>query len=165
MIISAVSGARLKTALLPGAHAALPHKPGNPVLATAMAQRKGTEGTFRVFRDLAGLNKRTGSNPYRSTIRISLYPSIWRDATRGSLHRHARPYSVTELFNRRNEWMTSCDIQSKQGEQQSPCNMLMCGSGYQNIDACRRRFRITFAAAFTCLTTEPGNASRSSQSR
>jgi Proline racemase len=36
--MAAVGGPRPKTALLPGAQAALPHKPGNPVLATAMAQ-------------------------------------------------------------------------------------------------------------------------------
>jgi len=38
LTMATVGGARPKTAFLPGAQAALPHKPGNPVLATAMAQ-------------------------------------------------------------------------------------------------------------------------------
>ena len=38
VIMAAVGGARPETALLPGAQAALPHKSGHPVLATAFAQ-------------------------------------------------------------------------------------------------------------------------------
>ena len=38
VIMVTLGGLRLETTLLPATQAALPHKPGNPVLATAMTQ-------------------------------------------------------------------------------------------------------------------------------
>src|SRR6476660_727496 len=55
--MAAVGGARPETTLLPGAQAALPHEPGNPVLATAMTQLAEIEPHARATIGVSALFK------------------------------------------------------------------------------------------------------------
>ena len=62
-----------QTALPPGAQAALPHKPGNPVLATAMTQRWRATWTSSFSADSSAWSWQSLSAVSRSSIQ----PSVW----------------------------------------------------------------------------------------
>jgi hypothetical protein len=78
-IMVTLGGARPETALLPGAQAALPHKPGNPVLATAMTQLAQIEphpraaiGVSALFKALSDQDSQLGV--FFPTLTILLAP-------------------------------------------------------------------------------------------
>jgi len=106
--MATLGGARPETALLPRAQAALPHKPGNPVLAAALAQLAQIEPHPRAAISVSALFKALSDHDSQlgvlfPTLAILLAPM--RDKTAFAdiegLSQSVGPILMLELFHHR----------------------------------------------------------------